>query len=317
MPHQIETVEDLVRILKEHPEWRERVREVLLSDEERAVPTTLKETGAVLERLIELHERALERLARIEATAERLASFDQQLVESHEALRQSQEQLIASHEVLSQKQEQLTASHEALRQSQEQLIASHEALNLSHIRLSESHEALTRSHQAAIERLDRIESTLQSLLQWADQARVDIADSKGFSFETKMSSQAAARLGRFLRKPRRLEIAEFLDEMEEQGAPLTPEELEQLRSLDILVTGRDRRTGNTVYITVEVSWMLYPSDVERAEERAGLLRRCGYEAYPALIGRGITPEASTLAQQRRVITYLDGSLLHPGAFNGL
>ncbi len=33
MSHQIETVEDFVRILKEHPEWRERVREVLLNEE--------------------------------------------------------------------------------------------------------------------------------------------------------------------------------------------------------------------------------------------------------------------------------------------
>jgi hypothetical protein len=53
----IRTVEDLIRVLEEHPEWRERLLAVLLGQEFLQVPARLDRIEAVLERLVESHEQ--------------------------------------------------------------------------------------------------------------------------------------------------------------------------------------------------------------------------------------------------------------------
>ncbi len=55
--------------------------------------------------------------------------------------------------------------------------------------------------------------------------------------------------------------------------------------------------------------MLFGDDVERARERAAILRRCGVDAYPALAGEGITPEAQEMVSRFGILTLLDGRAL--------
>jgi hypothetical protein len=58
--------------------------------------------------------------------------------------------------------------------------------------------------------------------------------------------------------------------------------------------------------------MLFAGDVERAREGAAILRRCGVDAYPALAGEGITPEAQELVSRSGILTLLDGAALSRG-----
>mgnify|MGYP000389189508 CR=1 FL=1 len=55
--------------------------------------------------------------------------------------------------------------------------------------------------------------------------------------------------------------------------------------------------------------MLFAGDVERARERAAILRRYGVDAYPALAGEGITPEAQERVSRFGILTLLDGAAL--------
>ncbi len=319
MPYQIDTVEDLVRVLEEHPEWRERLREVLLTEEERALPQWIRRLEALFEQLVaesrEAKRESAERFRQIEQTLQRLSESHEQLLQSHRRLEQVVAQLVERHDRLEQ-------SHVRLEQVVAQLVERHDRLEQSHVRLEqvvaqlvERHDRLEQSHLQALDRLDRMESILEKLLVRVDRMEKDLADVKGYSLENKMQWHGEALLGRFLRKPRRINIAEFVDELEEQGLLTDSQLLDKLRYIDLIVQGRDRRTGEIVYIIVEVSWILYPDDAERAVERASILQGCGYRAFPAVIGEGLAPHTFDVITQKQVLALMNGSVLHAGAFS--
>jgi len=73
---------DLVKLLSEHPEWREELRALLLSPEILSLPQLLRELGEKVDRLAEAHLRAEERLSRLE---ERFSRLEERVAELAEA----------------------------------------------------------------------------------------------------------------------------------------------------------------------------------------------------------------------------------------
>jgi len=305
VPYQIETVDDLVRILKEHPEWRERLREVLLTDEERQLPELVRELVSAVRELVQSHQQALTRLDRLEESQRRLIQSHQQLIESHQQLSESHRQLVESHQRLSESHQQLVENHQRLSESHRQLVESHQ-------RLSESHQQLVESHQQAIARLDRLEAIVEDIRKVQVRLEADIAVLKGDVMELKFDRRGAALFGPHLRRPKVVPVADFVDELREAGHPLSEEEWGQLFALDGLLTGRHPRTGEQIYFAVELSWIIHHDDVQRAVERANLLRRCGIDAYPAVVGQGVHPDAGEALASNRVLMMLNGALYERG-----
>ena len=60
----IDTIHDLSRILREHPEWREELRRTLLTEEVLALPQRLAEYAEKADRSLEAAERRLEAVDR-------------------------------------------------------------------------------------------------------------------------------------------------------------------------------------------------------------------------------------------------------------
>ena len=76
----IDTIHDLSRILREHPEWREELRRTLLTEELLALPQRLAEYAEKADRSLEAAERRLEAVeGRLEAVDRRLESVDRRL----------------------------------------------------------------------------------------------------------------------------------------------------------------------------------------------------------------------------------------------
>jgi len=73
---------DLVKLLSEHPEWREELRALLLTPEILSLPQLLRELGEKVDRLAETHLRAEERLSRLE---ERFSRLEERVAELAEA----------------------------------------------------------------------------------------------------------------------------------------------------------------------------------------------------------------------------------------
>ncbi len=76
----INTIHDLSRILREHPEWREELRRTLLTEEILALPQRLAEYSEKADRSLEAAERRLEAVdRRLEVVDRRLESVDRRL----------------------------------------------------------------------------------------------------------------------------------------------------------------------------------------------------------------------------------------------
>ena len=76
----IDTIHDLSRILREHPEWREELRRTLLTEELLALPQRLAEYAEKADRSLEAVEGRLEAVdRRLEVVDRRLESVDRRL----------------------------------------------------------------------------------------------------------------------------------------------------------------------------------------------------------------------------------------------
>lgn len=259
-----------MRVLQEHPEWREKVREVLFTEEERQMPSQLSQLIEVVRELVRAHQEGNTRLDRLEQTVA---------------------QLVVSHQDALARLDRLEA-----------IIAE----------LLESHRQLQESHQQALLRLDRLEAALQRLTDLHERLSADIGTQKGKVLEMTFLSRGPALFGPYVRRPRVVSLADFLEDLREQGHPLSQSEWKHLYAIDLLLSARHPKTGEALYLVVEVSWMLYPADVERAVQRAEILKSCGVNAYPAVAGEGIVPEAKELAESRAVPTLVDGTLVVEG-----
>jgi len=59
---------------------------------------------------------------------------------------------------------------------------------------------------------------------------------------------------------------------------------------------------------MEVSWRVEPRDVERAAERAAILRKAGLKVLPVAAGQEWPDDVETLAREKKVIVLRDGSI---------
>ena len=117
--HEIATVEDLERILDEHPEIRERIRRKLLTDEERELPRIVAQLAEDLRRLTETVAEGFAQVRRdigeLKERQQRLEERQQRLEEGQQRLGERQQRLEESQQRLIERFQGLYDSHENLR----------------------------------------------------------------------------------------------------------------------------------------------------------------------------------------------------------
>lgn len=168
------------------------------------------------------------------------------------------------------------------------------------------------SHQQVLLRLDRIVEKFEHLVTLFEQLLMEFREHNDKFLEMTLQTRGPALFGPYVRRPRVVSLADFLEDLREQGHSLSQSEWKHLYAIDLLLSARHPKTGEALYLVVEVSWMLYPADVERALQRAEILKSCGLNAYPAVAGEGIVPEAKELAESRAVPTLVVGTLVVEG-----
>ncbi len=99
----------------------------------------------------------------------------------------------------------------------------------------------------------------------------------GKVYETSVQERAPAIFGKKLKGikvvwPGPPEIVEKLEDAVTSGY-LTEEEKEQILNLDLIIKGKDKETGKIKLLAVEVSYTLDADDIQRAQERALLLKK--------------------------------------------
>ncbi len=283
----LETVEDIIRALQEHPEWREPLLNALLTDQYRQLPSRADRLEEMLERLA----------AAQQVTQQTLQRFMEQTEQRFQQLEEQQRQQAARHDELVEKMIQLTARVDDLTRRVEELTRRVDELTARVDDLTVRLEQLTA-------RVDQLTVQMSALVERVERIEQDLGDLKGLSLEQYYRNNATALLGLFFQKLRVVDKGRLIDTLYEQRAP-SREEWEQISKVDLLVKGVHRASGEEYLLVWEISWTVDEEDVSRAMERASLLRQWGLSTVPVVAGKGITGNARTTALSRGVLVLLD------------
>ena len=246
-------------------------------------------TEAVLNRLTEAQAQYQEaseaRFARIEAALDRLAEAQARTEEEFRKYREASEARFA----------RIEAALDRLAEAQAQTEA----------RLRELAEAQERYQEASEARFARIEAVLEQVVVQLQKLTDRTGKLEGRLLELTYQQKAGSYFGHLLRRPRAFLPAEIEDQLEGR---LTQEEFRDLLAVDLLVSGRPRHLADApqIWLVVEISATVDRHDVERARQRADLLRRAGLRAIPTVAGEDATMGALEEAKTHKVLMLQDG-----------
>ncbi len=285
MAFTVNDLQDLTRLLLERPEWLSEVRRIVLTDELLALPRELAEAQRRTdEHFAELADSIRQLAEAQQRTDKRLSEFERRTDERFAELAERLDQLTA-------RVDQLTARVDQLTQRLDQLTARVD-------QLTQRLDQLTARVDQLTQRLDRLTEVTQQLTTSVRTLENQMAAVRGRMLETEYRDKAASFFGLWVRKPRVVSISDIWDDLEDR---LSRQELEQLLPLDLLVRGQLSRqqSRGEIWLAVEISSVIDTRDVERAVERAALLRKAGFRAVPVVAGHGIANDAiaDQIAQQ--------------------
>ena len=268
----LHSVEDIIRALQEHPEWREPLLNALLTDQYRQLPTRADRLEEALARLAEESAKTDQRLAEMAARME-------------ESRRETDQRLRELSEKTDQRLAEMAARMEESRRQTDQRFAE----------ITSDLRALTETVRNLIRRFDS-----------------ELGSVKGMTLEMLYRDNATTILGKHFRNLRLVDRGQYLQEMLDQH-PITDNEWKQLVSSDVMVHGVHRLTGKEYLMVWEVSWVIDDHDVERAADRAQILRQWQANALPVVAGKALTASAHQAAQERGVLVILDSEVLEQTA----
>ncbi|MBI3978734.1 MAG: hypothetical protein HY331_11175 [Chloroflexi bacterium] len=312
MPFTIRDLQDLLRLLEQHPEWRAEIRRQVLTEDLLELPALVRELVAAQrrtdERLAELTRRTDERLAEL---AEAQRRTDERLAELAEAQRRTDEHLAE----LTRRMDERFAE---ARQYTDERFA--EARRHTDERFAEMAEAQRRTDERLAELTRRTDERFAELAAAIAvlTGRVNVLTDRVGTLEGDMLEMRYDRRGPiyFSRLARRLRVVDparlvdLLDDAVERGR-LTESERQAVLNADVVLSGRHREDQAEVYLLVEVSSRIDLEDIQRAVERAAILAKLGRPVLPVVAGRRISPEVSDDARARGVHQVIDGHTTSP------
>ena len=329
MPFTVNDLQDLTRILIERPEWLNEMRRILLTNELLALPSLVQELAEIQRRteieLAEFRQRVEAELAELRRyvdmrfaelaeiqrrTEAELAEFRQRVEAELAELRRYVDTRFAE---LAEAQQRIEVELAEFRQRMEAELA--EQRRYVDTRFAELAEAQQRIEVELAELRRRTDERFAQLAE--SQLRIqeqligikdELADVRGRQLELEYRIKAAAFFGGWLRKPAVVEISDIWDQLEEH---LDEIDMRRLTAVDLIVRGQlpKKRGGGEVWLAVEVSNVVDLNDVERAIERAALLRRAGLPAIPVVGGKRLTRGAAASVAERRVVLSKGGELV--------
>jgi DNA anti-recombination protein RmuC len=332
-----QTVEEIIHALQEHPEWREPLLNALLTDQYRQLPTRADRLEEAMARLAEesaktdqrlaemaarmeesrretdeylrqLSEKADKRFAEMEARiAESNARVDQRLAEMAARMEESRLETDQRLRELSEKTDQRLAEMAA--RMEESRLETDQRLAEMAARMEESRRQTDQRFAEITSDLRALTETVRNLLRRFDS---ELGSVKGMTLEMLYRDNATTILGKHFRNLRLVDRGQYLQEMLDQH-PITDSEWKQLVSTDVMIQGVHRLTGKEYLMVWEVSWVIDDHDVERAADRAEILRHWQANALPVVAGKVITASAHQAAQERGVLVVLDSEVLEQTA----
>ena len=292
---QVETMNDILRIVREDPEARQQLRALLLTEEILELPAKVARLTTLVEQLT---VQVQELTAAQKATDERLAQFiarQEDINARQEAFNQEMREVNARHEAAIQEMREFNARQEAFNQEMREFKANQEAFNARQ-------EAFNQEIRESIARLEADIQELRKFKVHAEQ-RFDSLETKldhllGDNLEARMERAIMPRLARhyglhsteLLQSQFTLPNANFEQRLNAAitAAKITREQADTLRQADFIVRARREADQAEVFCVVEVSWTVDQHDIARVRTWADILAAAGADnVYPLVVGREI------------------------------
>ncbi len=269
--YQIRNFYDLLQALREHPEWLEELRTLIL-------------TADLIELPKKFDKFVKERFEPLEEKVDRIQ-------EDMEVVKQATVGTERKVEALGQDMGVVKQKVEILEQNMGVVKQKVEILEQDMGVVKQKAEVLEQDMGVVKQKVEVLEKDVAWLKKEVKSLKVDVASLKGDNLERKVREKAPAYFGRFFRKIKVIDIqqwAEKLDDAEDQGL-ITPEEREKALNLDILL--RAKKEGRDLLLAVEVSYTVEEKDAVRALERANTFYKLyQIETIPVVVGVEISPE---------------------------
>ena len=292
---------DLVHLLDEHPDWREELRRLVLTDEVLSLPKTMHELAEAQCRTEVRMDQLAERMDQLTARMDQLAERMDQLTARMDQLAERMDQLAERMDQLTERMDQLTARMDQLAERMDQL--------------AERMDQLTARMDQLAERMDQLTARMDQLAEALTKVTNDVDWLKGDQLERRYRERGPAYFAPLIRHAHVLSSDEWVALVE--GAldqrQISEQEADSLLQTDAVVRGRRREDGEEVYLVVEVSWGVGISDVQRASERAATLGRIGKTTLPVVAGSWVTPDAQEPAHAMGVWQVANGRVTAPEA----
>jgi hypothetical protein len=118
MPFELRDFQDLVRLLREHPDWREELRALLLTQELLTLPVIVRELAEGQERLTETVAQLTVRLDQLTAHVDQLTETVAHLAEEQRRMAEEQRRLAEEQQRLAEEQRRMAKEQRRLTEGQ-------------------------------------------------------------------------------------------------------------------------------------------------------------------------------------------------------
>jgi hypothetical protein len=293
MPFELPDFQDLIRFLRDHPDWQEELRALILTQELLTLPALVRELTETVAHLADRMDQLAETVTHLAESQQRLTDRMDQLTETVTHLAEGQQRLTEGQEQLTARVDQLTEGQQRLTEGQEQLTARVDQLTEGQQRLTEGQQRLTEGQQRLTEGQQRLE--------------VQMGEVRGWTLEQRYRTHAPAYFGRLLRQVQAVDIGRLAEVLRER---LAEQELAEALLADLILSGRLPTPPGPpeIWVVLEVLATVDRGDVERAQRRAALLRQARYPAVAVAGGPGATAGARQVAGEVGVALLLDGHI---------
>jgi chaperonin cofactor prefoldin len=330
----IESIEQLLAELREHPEWREQVRAVVLGEHQLALPEVVDRLAVVQERtqqhvdaLVASQQRTQQQLdelaGRVDVLAQRMdamAGRMDALAEAQEATEVRLQGLAARMDALAAAQEATEVRLQGLAARMDALAEAQEATEVRLRALAERMDTFAQRMDALAERMDALaaaqettEVRLQGLAEQLSMVAGRADRAIGYLVEQQYRGKAHAYFQTIARRIRMVSLDRLDDLLDAALAAGSVTEVEagEVRWADAVLQGR--RDGDPVFLVLEASAVVDTDDVERAARRSAVVGRLGAPSLAIAAGEKILPEAAAAARRLGVWLVTDGHVEAPAA----
>jgi hypothetical protein len=275
----------LLRLLDEHPEWRDELRRRVLDDEFLRLPALVRQNSRDI----------AQNSADIRELKEVVAQNSRDIAQNSADIRELKEVVAQNSRDIAQNSADIRELKEVVAQNSRDIAQNSADVRENSFAIRDLAETVRAMADAFEVRFNRIESKL---------GRLD-----GRMAEFEWDRKFAGRFGRIVRRSRlRMPNDLVMFEDAHEDGRITDEEADAVRLLDLIIEGIKGKGAEArrVLLAVEISTRIEENDIARAIERAAILRKVGYDAVPVVGGSELEATVRDAAAERGVEVVLAG-----------